>query len=82
MRARYKKEGKINNFLHEYILPLVSQKEVVAASANSFDLSFPELSKRHWSVKAFKGAVRQIPVSQRQQYFFFSLSGIRNGGTA
>lgn len=44
--------------------------KVVSASAKSFDLSSPELSKRHWSVKAFKGAVRQIPVSHSQQFFF------------
>lgn len=56
----------MNIFCH-----LSLKKKRFAASAKSFDLSFPQLSKRHWSVKAFKGAVRQIPVSQKAAVFFF-----------
>lgn len=64
----------MNIFCH-----LSLKKTRFAASAKSL----PQLSKRHWSVKAFKGAVRQIPVSQKAAgFFFFFLSGIRNGGTA
>lgn len=35
------------------------------------DPSSPQLSKRHWAVKAFKGAVRQIAVSQTGFFFLF-----------
>lgn len=67
----------MNIFCH-----LSLKKKRFAASARSFEMSFPQLSKRHWSVKAFKGAVRQIPVSQKAAVFLFFFFSFREFETA